>query len=1220
LVRFDAQKLSYQFFNPRYGDNGLPDYVQFNQADFDPNGNIWVASGIHGVMVFDTSKQQFSTVAQYTGIDLSEAKNPFTVLKRSGPNMLMGSQKGDILWFDWQKRTFKNIGYHGNQAVHGKQGIASAVTDKHGKIWVGMEYDGLAFLDQETMTIKSANQEVAVENIDKSKVLCYLDRKGDLWMGMLHLGLYHRIEGHQPFEAITPKNTQLKHHLAKSMLVDQSGNLWVGSDGGGISVQLKGQPAFTSIENISGNGHLLSRQAVMCLAEDDKGRIWIGTYLSGIFVYDPIGKHIKQVYQKTDGNLLSFAGIFDFEPDKYGNLWVGTNGAALLKIDTGTDQITHIAQVDTPSGPIAINHYINDIAIDSNSTFWLATYNGFAAWNPESKTYREFKGLIDKANDEPITSVKVGDDGTVWMASILGLIKFDPKSEDITVYTSKDGMCDDAAMSIEIDDEGNIWASTGNGLSVFNPKTNTFKRYYNIDGLPFNEFLSHASYRQKDGTLYFGGSNGLVKFNPSQINKMDNPSPMVFSNLRILNQEVRKGRLPNGRKVLSTSLNETDTLVLEYADKSFSIDFGAIDFTAPEKIEYAVQLQGFDKTWNLRNHKQRTATYTNLNPGKYLLRVKWTNAEGDWLPNERQMTIVVEPPFWLRWWAFVIYFAVMAAVVLLIRSTIVFRFKMKGELQLQQFESQKQASINQAKFSFFTNISHEIRTPLTMLLAPLHHLSQTAVDDEQKRYIGYVERNALRLQRLIDQLLDFQKTEASQMKLKARPIDLVRFTADIVALCESAAREKNIDLYFEPTCDELEVWVDDDKMDKIIFNLLSNALKFTPNHGQITVTIKNGGDSSEIAIADTGIGMAAADLNRIFDRFYQTGQSQTAQGTGIGLHLAKKLVEIHHGTIDVTSSLGKGSTFTVRLPLGNQHLQPNEMANDAPAIQTNTLSNNHIEIVHQPATIGNITKNKPTLVCIEDDLEILSFLATDLGQTYRIVQANNGLDGWKMIEKHQPELIVSDVMMPGMNGLDLCRKVKTTLETSHIPIVLLTARTTVEHQIEGLETGADAYIPKPFHPSILKLTIDRIVESRAKLKERFAQMPHFVAKDITVTSADEKFLQRAIDYVAENMANSELSVEQMCTDLNTNRVQLYRKLKALTNQVPTEFIRTIRLKQAAKLLTTSKLNISEVAYQVGFNSHQYFTNSFQKHFNQTPTDYVQRNSMDTNENHGSAPI
>jgi signal transduction histidine kinase/ligand-binding sensor domain-containing protein/DNA-binding response OmpR family regulator len=1219
LVRVDAEKLTYTFFNPRFTDNGLPGYVQFNQADFDPNGNLWIASAMEGLLVFNMSEQQFRTVEQYTGKVLPEAKHPFTVMKRSGQNLLMGSQKGDILWYDWHEKSFATIAFSNDDAPQGKRGIASVVTDRHGNTWVGMEYDGLAQLNTRTLTLQKASIDIPIENIAKSKVLCYIDRQGDLWLGLMHLGLYHQIEGFQPFEAITPKNNQLRHHLAKSMLLDRNGNLWVGSDGGGLSIRPKGQAQFTPIETFVPTGALLSRQAVMCLTEDGKGRIWIGTYLNGIFVYDPSNKTIKNVYQKTQGNPLAFNGIFDFENDAEGNIWVGTNGASMLKIDTRTDQITHIQQIDANGTPTTLNAYINDIAIDNDHTLWLATYNGFAAWNPVRKRYREFKGLIDKANDEPISAIKIDKNGSVWMASTLGLISYVPSTDSITLYTSKDGICDDAVMSLEIDDDGNIWVSTGNGLSMFNPKTNNFKRYYRYDGLPFNEFLSHASLKDAMGNLYFGGTNGLVRFNPKQIGNMNSPSRLVFSNLRILDQAVRKGILPNGRKILKTSLNETDTIVLEYADKSFSIDFGAIDFVAPEKIEYAVMLKGFDKTWSIRNHKQRTATYTNLNPGEYLLLVKSTNIDGDWLTNERQIRIIVEPPFWLRWWAFAIYFGAMAGVILLIRSAIVFRLTMKNELQLQQFESQKQETINKAKFNFFTNISHEIRTPLTMLMAPLHHLAQSAVNDEQKRYIGYVERNAQRLQRLINQLLDFQKVEASQMKLKALPVDMVRFTTDIVGLCESSANEKNIDLFYEPACDELEAWVDVDKMDKIIFNILANALKFTPPGGQITVIIKHSEDSFDISISDTGIGMSANDLIHIFDRFYQVDQAQSAQGTGIGLHLTKKLVELHHGTIQVTSEPNKGSSFTLRFPLGKQHLEPDEIGTQTPFLEQNVMPKPLTDfITHSSPHIDEPSK-KLTLVCIEDDPEILSFLATDLGRKYHIVQATNGIDGWKSIVKHQPEVIVSDVMMPGMDGLALCNKVKTTLETSHIPIILLTARTAVEHQIEGLETGADAYITKPFHPSILKLTVERIIDSRTKLKERFAQWPVFVAKDITATSADEKFLQRAIDYVTENMGDCDLSIEKMCSDLSINRVQLYRKLKALTNQVPTEFIRIIRLKQAAALLTSTELNISEVAFRVGFNSHQYFTNSFQKHFNQSPTEYVQKNGMDSNGSRVSRP-
>jgi len=518
---------------------------------------------------------------------------------------------------------------------------------------------------------------------------------------------------------------------------------------------------------------------------------------------------------------------------------------------------------------------------------------------------------------------------------------------------------------------------------------------------------------------------------------------------------------------------------------------------------------------------------------------------------------------------------------------------------------------------FFTNISHEIRTPLTMLLAPIERLLESNLNESQKKNINYIFRNTKRLERIVNQLLELQKIENTQLRLKVREIDLVRFLKEIIALFEESANDKKIHLLFEPNCDELKVWIDPEKMDKVIFNLLSNAFKFTLPDGVITLSINKLSSKPDrgtftISVSDTGRGMEESHLEHIFDRFYQIENKESGQviGTGIGLHLSKELVEKQHGTISVSSAYGLGSTFVISMPFGKDHLAPEDIYQEQATLSGYVhLKNPESENVSEEAVSQNeehLESEGTLILIVEDDIDILNYLEDELSVDYRVIKANNGTDGWKMAFEHVPNLIVSDIMMPGINGLELCKKVKSTIETSHIPVILLTAKTLVEHEIEGLETGADEYIHKPFHPRLLKLKIAKIIEARELLKQQFTKNNSFIAKEITVTSADEKFLQRSIDFVKENLSDADLNIEKMCGILNISRVHLYRKLKAITGQNPTEFIRTIRLKQAAYLLSLGKLNVSEIAYMVGFNSHQYFTNSFQKYFNMSPTEYSRK--------------
>lgn len=1214
LVKIDNRTRQQTFYNIRFDNNGLPSYTQFNQAAIDPEGNFWIATTSEGVIVFNTSEKKFQTFQEYTGNKMESSERTFfTIYINPAGTILMGALKGDIVVYEFFKRKVSYIGFKTRTEGILLGGIASIITDSNGKTWVGTEYHGLKELDLKNRILIDANELLDVDNVSKSKVLCYEDRLGDLWFGINYQGIYHKVKRVQAFKSLTPSNSALGQHLVKSILLDSHENLWVGTDGGGLNILTKGSSLFQPAEKVVIGGSALKRQVVMCLHEDRHGRIWIGTYLDGLYCINTENKSISHFPISNFDDNSSLNGIFDIEEDKNGNLWFGTNGSALYCLEVASEKLVHIDKVSAYEKPAFLNQYINDIKIDESNTMWMATYNGFIAWNPANKTFREFKGLINKTNDEPINSMVFDQAGNLWLASMSGIYKYNPADESLTGYNTGNGLCDNSVMALVLADDGNIWASTSNGISVYDPENNLFKSYYKYDGLPFNEFLAHSSFKDEKGNIYFGGINGLVSFAPKDIvDRKENPR-LVFSNFRVLNQELKDGRLPDNRKVLEKSINQTDTIRLKYSDKSFSFEFAAIDFSAPEKIKYAVIMNGFDKSWIIKDYRQRFATYTNLNPGTYILQVKSTNTDGIWIEPARSICIIILPPWWRTWWAYLTYVLILLIVIYFIRSVILFRLRMKHELQQEQFEHQKQESINQAKLQFFTNISHEIRTPLTMILAPLQHLSESSVNDDQKLHLGYIKRNTKRLQRLVTQLLDFQKIENAGLKNDARLMDMIQFVSDVLLMFEGTAREQDVEVYFDAVSENLKVWADPDKMDKIMFNLLSNALKFTPKGQIITVSVTENRGTCEISVSDTGLGIAPEHQEKIFDRFYQVENKGNGNhvGTGIGLHLSKKLVEIQHGTINVKSKPGQGSTFIVCLPLGDAHLNENEKFK---GVQYESISykidllkpEKELNVSGSEENSYSDKRTNATILLIEDDPDILNYLESEFETKYNILKASNGDEGWELILKHLPILIISDITMPGMNGIELCKRVKTNLETSHIPVVLLTARTSAEQEIEGLETGADAYIHKPFHPSILRLNVERIIESREMMKHKFSADISFVAKEMTVTSADEKFLQQAMDYVKENMAAADLNVEKMCADMGINRVQLYRKLKALTNQVPTEFIRIIRLKQAAHLLEQKKFNVSEVAFHVGFNSHQYFSNSFQKYFNVSPSEYAKK--------------
>jgi signal transduction histidine kinase/ligand-binding sensor domain-containing protein/DNA-binding response OmpR family regulator len=1119
--------------------------------------------------------------------------------------------------YDAATNSFQHAGYSSDASNPLDGGIYSIVIDRKGVVWVGTEHNGIKTYDVAGNRFVDVNQMIDIPNVRKTKFLSFEDRQGDMWFGIQFKGLYHKISSALPFHTLGSSKRQeqmLSHFIVKSILRDRNGNLWVGTDGGGLNVKWNGRSDFSSFQ-FANQGVILTDKAIISLYEDHRGWIWIGTYLEGLFCYKA-NENLLVKYKMPGADRENWNNyIFNIREDASGNLWIATNGGGLFYLRVKDGGVIDYTSPQVAGKVEAIKPFVNALAFDADSTLWIGTYNGLFCWNANQDTFRSFSvNGGDLANDIIFSIVKDGQN-RIWFGTLAGLYCYNPGNNKLVRFTTDNGLCDNNVMAIEIDQSNNLWISTTAGISKLNPENSVFQNYYVYDGLPCNEFRPGSSFKDLEGTIYFGGTDGLVFFNPDSIKTNPAKSNLIFTRFKIFNQEVKCNPLDAGA-VLQRDVNEVDTIALDYSFQSFTLEFAAINFTVPEKIKYAVQLEGFSPRWDFKDYKQRYASYTNLNPGTYFLNVKSTNPDGQWNNPPRRLCIIVRPPFWSTWRAFIVYMVVLISIIYFIRKIALFRIDMKNQLRLEHVERERLEEMDAAKMQFFTNISHEIRTPLTMLLAPIDKLINSNPTEDQKKNLHYIYRNTKRIERIVNQILELQKLENTPLKPQMCEIDLGQFLQSIISLFEAAASDKQVQLLFEPHCDELKVWIDPEKMDHVIFNLLSNALKFSAPDGCITVSMQiqhqqPGDGNFMIAIADNGKGMDQKYLDRIFDRFYQINGDEKEQtiGTGIGLHLSKELIELQHGTLTVESRPGAGSTFFITMPLGSSHLLPEEISQQPKFAMTSAFNNDFTKVSDNQDVVDTDLAEGNLILIIEDDNDILHYLEDELSENYRIIIANNGADGWKLAFEKTPDLIVSDIMMPGMNGLDLCKRVKSTVETSHIPVILLTAKTSVEHEIEGLETGADDYMHKPFHPQLLRLKIDKAIERRLLLKQQFNKNVNFVAKEMTLTSADEKFLQRAYDFVKNNLSDADLNMEKMSNELSISRVHLYRKLKALTNQNPTEFIRTIRLKQAAYLLSQGKLNISEIAYMVGFNSHQYFSNSFQRYFNMSPTEYLKKNEQ-----------
>jgi len=800
----------------------------------------------------------------------------------------------------------------------------------------------------------------------------------------------------------------------------------------------------------------------------------------------------------------------------------------------------------------------------------------------------------------------------LWIGTIMGLNLMNRETNTFTSFSTQDGLPGNSINAIQEDEEGNLWISTNNGIAKFNTQNFTSKNYTKEDGLQGNEFSSYVSCKTKEGEILFGGDNGFTIFKPQDIQDNKTLPKVVITDFKLFNQPV----VINGEgSPLTQHISQTKEITLTHKQSVFSFEFVALSNVSPEKNHYAYMLEGFDDDWN-EVGKKRDASYTNLNAGTYYFKVRASNNDGFLSEEGAQLKITILPPPWLSWWAYSFYVLLIIGLLLSVWLYTIKRIK-EGE------EHKK----NEQNLRFFMNVSHEFRTPLTLILHPLNKLLSFD-NPEVQAAAKTIQLSSSKLLNLVNQLLDYRRMDLGKRPLKAVKTDIVAFTKNIFTLFTGLGEVKNIKFRFVCQAPEIEVWFDVDKYEKILNNLLSNAIKFTPAGGEVEVSIakltsKGHTNEVEIRVKDSGIGLDAKQAKHVFERFYSDDKSKT--GTGIGLNYTKSLVELHKGKIFVESTLSVGSTFIVRLPLGASHLKKrksdDEVFNldnfqhqmhqlDALKYDIQTTDEEDVHISEGEESTNRRKSKKPLLLIVEDNKKLRTQLREQLARTYTVSEAINGLKGWEMALKTIPDLIISDVMMPEMDGIELCQKLKNTSRTSHIPVILLTAQSTDSHKIQGYDSGADQYISKPFNYEVLESRIKSLLIQRKRLHNIFRKQIEVTPSDITATTIDEQMIQKALDFVEKHISNSELSVEDLSAELQVTRGHLYRKLMSITGKSPSDFIRSIRLKRAAQLLRSSRLTVSEIAYKVGFSNPKYFSKCFKVEFDLTPSKYASKKHED----------
>jgi signal transduction histidine kinase/AraC-like DNA-binding protein len=703
---------------------------------------------------------------------------------------------------------------------------------------------------------------------------------------------------------------------------------------------------------------------------------------------------------------------------------------------------------------------------------------------------------------------------------------------------------------------------------------------------------------------------GIVTFTPEQVKINETPPKIVLTDFRVFNESLAQGE----GSPLKEDISVCKEIHLEHWQNDISIECTALHFSNPQKNQYAFWLENYDDDW-YKNGTNRTASYTNLNPGEYIFHARAANSDNIWYTEGISLRIIINPPWWKTAWAYISYILTLILIVFLVWKQQMRRVQLRHELRMKQFEAEKLHEVDQLKSRFFVNISHEFRTPLTLIIGPLEQLISEAMKEKWKKQLKLVYNNSRQLLQLINQLLDFSKLEEGRMTLKAAEVNIIPLLKGLVYSFDSMARRKKIELTFHSEYEHIPVYVDKDKLEKIVSNLLSNAFKFTAVGGKIAVKaiqipgVEEKNSILEIHVSDTGLGIGKEHLSHIFDRYYQADKKRRQTGTGIGLALVKELVELHHGHITAESEPGKGSLFILQLPLGRAHLTSEEIASDLIDEYNQTEWMKEETMIEEVHTLpvkeaGSKDRNKPLILVVEDTEDVRIYIRDLLISGYRVAEADDGETGLEKAFNILPDLIISDVMLPGMDGFVLCEKLKTDEHTSHIPIILLTARASEDSKLEGLETGADDYLVKPFNSKELKVRIGNLIEQRRKLRERFIRDVNLSPKELAFTSADERFLEKALSIIENRMSDPLFGVGDLSKEINMSISSLYRKILALTGQSPIEFIRTFRLKRAANLLKQKYGNIAQITYEVGFNNPSYFARCFRQQYGVSPSEYA----------------
>jgi signal transduction histidine kinase/ligand-binding sensor domain-containing protein/DNA-binding response OmpR family regulator len=1203
----------------------------------DKVGILWVGT-LDGLNIFDRKTLEFTCIHHDSTSPGSLGDNAVKVIYEDKSGYLWFGTGNGLDKFDRETKQFNHYFNNSLGQYDFNYWIKSVYEDTDGVIWLGSNHGLIKFdhrLNTSTLFINDPKNPNSSASNDINSIS--EDLTGKLWIAHYNHGVDVFNKSTHVFKNYTYDNnnpSSLNSNNTLSVLCEQSGTIWVGTMSGLNKLNRQVQPFVTiSKDNI---WQIINGRNGIIYIKTDKGfkkydkktgqmtttllggdlmyvdndnNLWLNKYEGGLYKQDTLGR-ITHFYSFDQKEFKFYVSHIYESPE--GIIWIGTFADGLFFIDPVTQYVRSFNKT---------KHFINIVYEDSYGLLWVGTANGgLFRYSKDRKSVTHYIFESEDSSEVSFTTIlDIHEDkkGTLWFASNTGLNKYDRSTNKFTIISGKIGPSSYGAFAILEDDNDKLWLSNPQGVSKYDPETNMFRHYDATYGLPENGLGDFMGYKNEDGEMFFGGKEGLVRFHPDRIKDNLFIPPIVINTFKIFNEEVK----------LDTAINVKKRIDLNYSENSFSFEFTALNFVSPARNQYAYKLEGLEKDW-IYSGDRRYVSYSNLDPGEYIFRVKGSNNDGVWNEEGTSIAIIISPPFWKTWWAYSTYALMFIFSLYGIRRYELNRLHFKNQVKLDEVVLKEKEETEKIKSTFFANISHEFRTPLTLILGPAEKISSDTSDDVKKD-ANIIKRNSRRLLQLINQLLDLSKLESGKLKLEASKGNIVSFVKGVALSFESLAESKDIILKLLPEKEFIELYFDKEKMMQILTNILSNAFKFTPEEGMITVSVKtnppllkgelNGG-SVEIKIRDTGIGIAQEEIPKLFDRFYQVDSSHTREyeGTGIGLALTKELVELHHGGIKVESEKGSFTEFTLEFPLGRDHLKDEEIVEEKETkvilSETKNLivpeqENNKVEAdlvdssSKTPQNDIEMKEDKTIILIVEDNYDMRQYIRESLDGNYLIEEAVNGEQGVRKAEKIIPDLIVSDMMMPKMDGNELVRILKNDEKTSHIPIILLTAKAGQENKLEGLETGADDYLTKPFDIKELQVRIKNLIDIRKKLQEKFSKIGSRTSEinEKKLNSIDEKFMLRVGEVIEKHISEEEFDTEEFCKEIAMSRSHLHKKLKALTGKSASLYVRSVKMIKAKKMIEDQTGNISEIAYSLGFSSPAYFTRCFKEEFGYPPS-------------------